>query len=137
MLFRSIICVAEGAKPVDGEMTVERIVKDSPDPIRLGGIGHKLARELEDATGIETRGTVLGYVQRGGSPTADDRTLATQLGYHASRMIVERRFGRMVAVRCGGISDVALEDVANRIRTIPLDHSLLLAARGVGTSFGD
>ncbi len=133
----SIVCVAEGAKPVDGEMTVERIVKDSPDPIRLGGIGHKLARELEDATGIESRATVLGYVQRGGSPTADDRTLATQLGYHAAQLIMERRFGRMVAVQGSSIGDVLLEEVANRIRTVPLDHSLLLAAKAVGTCFGE
>lgn len=133
----SIICVAEGAKPIDGEMTVERVVKDSPDPIRLGGIGHKLARQLEDSTGIESRATVLGYVQRGGSPTADDRTLATQFGYRAAQLVVERNFGRMVAMRSGEISDVPLEDVANRIRTVPLDHSLLLAAKAVGTCFGE
>lgn len=64
----SIITVAEGAKPIGGQLTIARMVKESFEPIRLGGIGEKLAREIEERTGIESRCTVLGYLQRGGSP---------------------------------------------------------------------
>jgi 6-phosphofructokinase 1 len=75
--------VAEGSKPVGGDITVARMVKGSFEPIRLGGVGEKLVREIEDKTGIESRCTVLGYLQRGGSPTAFDRVLSTRYGVAA------------------------------------------------------
>jgi phosphofructokinase-like protein len=74
----SIIAVAEGAKPRGGERVISRIVSDSPDKIRLGGIAIKLGNQIEDATGLETRATILGHLQRGGSPTPFDRILATR-----------------------------------------------------------
>ena len=133
----SIICVAEGARPKGGQMTVARVVEDSPDPVRLGGIGHKLAHEIEDFTGIECRATVLGYVQRGGTPCARDRTLATKFGYRAAELIMARRFGRLVVQRGRRIGDVEIHRIAGRIKKVPRRHQLVLAARAVGTSFGD
>jgi ATP-dependent phosphofructokinase / diphosphate-dependent phosphofructokinase len=133
----SIICVGEGAKPVGGKMTVARMIKDSPDPIRLGGIGHKLADEIEALSGIECRATVLGYVQRGGTPCARDRTLATKFGHHAAELIVAGKFGRLVVYRNGRIDSVELDRVAGKIKTVRRNHRLVTAARAVGTCFGD
>ena len=81
----SIIVVAEGAKPIGGELSVARVVEGSFEPLRLGGAGEKLVREIEERTGIESRCTVLGYLQRGGSPTAFDRVLSTRYGVAAAR----------------------------------------------------
>jgi 6-phosphofructokinase 1 len=133
----SIICVAEGAAPQGGRMTVDRVVVDSPDPIRLGGIAHKLAREIEDSIRVECRATVLGYVQRGGTPCSFDRSLATQYGYRAVELIMAGRFGRMAVYHNGRIGDVPMSRVAGRLKKVPLDHILIRAARAVGTSFGD
>jgi 6-phosphofructokinase 1 len=133
----SIVCVAEGATPRGGEMTVARVIKDSPDPIRLGGIGHKLARQIEDHTHLESRATVLGYVQRGGSPCAADRILATRLGHHAAELIVHRSFGQLVVLRNGKIRSVPLEKIAGRIKKVPARGEVVQSARAVGTCFGD
>ena len=133
----TIICVAEGARPKGGQMVVKRRVKASPDPIRLGGIGKVLAIDVEAETAIESRVTVLGYLQRGGTPSAFDRVFATQLGHHAARLLVARRFGRMVAYKAGRITDVSLATVAGKTRKVPVRHPLIAAARTVGTSFGD
>jgi len=133
----SIVCVAEGARPRGGQMTVARVVEDSPDPVRLGGIGHKLAAQIEDLTGIECRATVLGYVQRGGTPCARDRTLATKFGYRAAELVVARRFGRLVVLHNGRVGDVDIASIAGRIKKVSRRHTLVLAARAVGTSFGD
>ena len=133
----SIVVIAEGAKAVGGEVVVKRIVTDSSDPVRLGGVGFVLGSELERLTGNETRTVVLGHLQRGGSPTAYDRVLATQLGAEAVNLIVRGEFGRMAAVRGGEITSCPLETVSGGPRLIPLDHPLIAAARGLGTSFGD
>jgi len=132
----SIVCVAEGAKPRGGTMTVERVVADSPDPIRLGGIGHKVAREIEDLTGLESRATVLGYVQRGGTPCAFDRTLATAYGHHATELVCGRRFGRLVVMRRGRITSVPIQSIAGRVKKVPRNYPLLRAAQAVNTCFG-
>jgi len=133
----SIVCVAEGAKPRGGQVTVARVVEDSPDQIRLGGIGYKLAVQLEDLTGIECRATVLGYVQRGGTPCPFDRVFATSLGHRAAQLAAAGRWGRMASWRRGRLTDVAIEDVAGGSRTVPLREPLLAVARAVGTSFGE
>ena len=133
----SIVVVAEGAKPRGGELTVSAIDKTRHDAVRLGGVAHVLATEIERATGLEARVTVLGHVQRGGTPTAFDRVLSTRFGAHAARLVVEERFGRMVALRGGEIVDVAIQDVAGKVRTVALSHPLIAAARSVGTCFGD
>lgn len=133
----TIICISEGAKPKGGEQVVARRDPTSPDPIRLGGIGEQLAHDIEKIAGVETRCTVLGHVQRGGTPCAADRVLATQFGHHAVNLVHAGRFNRLV-VRAGGrISDADLLSAANKQRLIPEDDPLLLAARAMDTSFGD
>jgi len=133
----SIVVVAEGAKPKGGDVVVKRMVEKSADPVRLGGVGFVLQDQLERSTGSETRTVVLGHLQRGGSPTAADRVLATGLGAKAVDLIVHREFGQMVAVKDGRITAVHLEVAAGGPRTVPLDHPLIAAARSIGTSFGD
>lgn len=133
----SIVIVAEGAKPKGGDVVVQRIVKESTDPIRLGGVGFVIGKELEEITGIETRTVVIGHVQRGGSPTAIDRILATQLGTKACELIEKKDFGKMVGIRGGELISVPLADVAKGARTVPLDNELIRSARAIGVSFGD
>ncbi|SHI72026.1 6-phosphofructokinase [Desulfofundulus thermosubterraneus] len=133
----SIIVVAEGAKPVDGELVVQKRVEDSFDPIRLGGIGHVVAQQVEEATGKETRVTILGHLQRGGSPTAFDRILATRYGTGAVRLVMEGRFGHMVCLRGTTIDAVPLTEATGQIRSVPLDSDLLLSARQLGICLGD
>ncbi len=132
----SIIAVSEGAKPKGGQMSVSRVVADSPDSIRLGGIALKLGAEIEDRTGLETRATVLGHLQRGGSPTANDRVLATRFGVAAAEAVATGHFNQMVALRGADIVTVPIAEVGGRTRTVPLDHPLLEVARSVGTSLG-
>jgi 6-phosphofructokinase 1 len=133
----SLVVVAEGAKPKGGDIVVKRIVEKSADPVRLGGVGFVLQDQVERATGMEARTVVLGHLQRGGSPTATDRVLATQLGSKAVELIVRRQYGQMAAVKDGRITSVPLEVAAGGTRTVPLDHPLIAAARSIGTSFGD
>ncbi|NOX97819.1 MAG: 6-phosphofructokinase [Nitrospirae bacterium] len=132
----SIIAVAEGAKPKGGELVVSRIVKDSPEKIRLGGVGIKLANDIEDRTGLETRATVLGHLQRGGTPTAFDRILATRYGVGAADLIANGQFDRMVALQGRDIVSVPVTEVGGRSRKVPLDSPLLSIAEAVGSSLG-
>jgi 6-phosphofructokinase 1 len=133
----SIVVVAEGAKPKGGDIVIQRIVKESADPVRLGGIGFVLGEQIEKMTGIQTRTVVMGHLQRGGSPTAFDRVLATSLGTKAVNMIQNKQFGYMVGLKGTKLVEVPLEKVAKGPRTIPRNHRLIRSARGVGTSFGD
>ena len=133
----SIICVAEGARPEGGKMVVRRRVEGSPDPVRLGGIGRLVTGTIEQNTGIVSRATILGYVQRGGSPCPFDRVFATSLGYKAAQLVADGNWGRMASWQNGRLTDVAIEDVAGSSRTVPLDDPLLAVARSVGTSFGE
>jgi phosphofructokinase-like protein len=133
----SIVVVAEGAKPKGGDIVIQRIVKESTDPIRLGGIGFVLGEQIEKMTGIETRTVVMGHLQRGGTPTAFDRVLATRLGTKAVDMIESKKCGYMVGVKGDSLAEVPLEEVAKGPRTVPLAHPLIEAARSLGTCFGD
>lgn len=133
----SIIVVAEGAKPVGGDVVIQKLVEDSPDPIRLGGIGQVVAREVESLTGKESRVTVLGHLQRGGSPTAFDRILSTRYGIAAVNYLMEGRYGQMVCLKGPEIDTVPLEEAMQGQRKVPLDNELLRAARQLGISFGD
>lgn len=133
----SIVACAEGARPRGGEQVVARRDPRSADPIRLGGVGHRVAEEIEERTGIETRTTVLGHVQRGGPPVAADRVLATQFGYHALELAMEGAVNRMVVMQQGRITDVDLLHAANRQRLVPTDDPLIDVARSVRTCFGD
>ncbi len=133
----SIICVAEGAFAKGGKQTVARVDPTSADPIRLGGVGQLVASQIEKITGIESRTTVLGYVQRGGSPVPTDRLLATQFGAAAVELIVRQKTGRLVVMKSGNISDINLTEVAGKQRKIPLDSPLLNVARDMGTCLGE
>ncbi len=133
----SIIVVAEGAKPEGGEQVIQQMVPDSPDPIRLGGIGKLVGNQVELATGFETRVTVLGHVQRGGSPTAFDRILATKYGVGAIELIEENQFGRMVCLRGSEIESVTIDAAVGKLKLVPTDSELVEIARRVGMSFGD
>jgi 6-phosphofructokinase 1 len=133
----SIVVVSEGAKPKGGEVVVQKIVKNSPEQVRLGGISFVLGHQIERVTGIETRQVVLGHLQRGGSPTPTDRVLATRLGTKAVELIETGQFGYMAAVRGNDIEAVKLEEIAKGPRNIPLKHPLIVTARSVGTCFGD
>ena len=132
----TIIAVAEGAKPKGGEQVVEQRVEDSPDPIRLGGISKWIEHELQPNVDSEVRTTILGHMQRGGTPTAYDRNLSTLYGAHAAALVAEEKFGRMVALQNGELTSVPLETVAGDMRTVPHDAPMLAAADAVGTSFG-
>jgi len=133
----TVICIGEGAKVSGGAMTVQRRLADSPDPVRLGGVAHVLCDQLQPLLRSEVRATVLGHVQRGGSPTPFDRVLATQFGNQAAQLVMEGRYNRMVTLDGGRLGCVALADVAHQHRSVPLDHPLLQAARQIGVSLGE
>lgn len=133
----SIIVVAEGAKPKDGDVVVKRVVRESFESIRLGGVSFVVGAQIEKMSRIETRAVVMGHLQRGGSPTPFDRVLATQLGTRAMDFVNEGAFGHMVAVRNNEFVKAALRDVAKGKRLVPRDHPLVESARSVGTSFGE
>ena len=133
----TIIVVAEGVKPPEGDYVIRRRVKESHEQLRLGGIGVWLAQTLEEMTCLACRATVLGHLQRGGSPTAFDRVLATCLGTHAMAQAAAGNMGVMVALRGARMDAVPLAKVAGRQRLVEADSPVVKAARAVGTSFGD
>lgn len=133
----SIIVVAEGAKPKGGKMVISKIVKDSAEQIRLGGIGTKLANDIEKCTGLETRATILGHVQRGGTPTAFDRILATKFGVEAVNLISRKEFGKMVSIHGNTIISVKIDSAIGHLRKVSPDCQLISFARSFGISFGD
>ena len=97
----------------------------------------RLARQLEELTGLESRVTILGHLQRGGIPSAGDRLLATRLGTSCANMINENVYGVMIATRGEGCKPVPLKDVAGKIKMVPLDHPWIKSALHVGTSLGE
>jgi phosphofructokinase-like protein len=133
----SIVCVAEGARPEGGEAVLMGKDIKRTDPIRFGGIGDVVGRRIEEETGLETRVTVLGHLQRGGSPSSFDRMLGTRFGAMALQTASRGEFDCMVSLRGREVVIVRLEDAIKRLRLVPPDHQLILAARAVGTSFGD
>jgi len=115
----SIVVVAEGAMPKEGTMTLtEAGTTDEFGHVRLGGIGNNLAVEVEERTGYETRVTILGHVQRGGTPTAFDRVLATRFGIGAIHAVDQGAWGKMVALRCGEIVRVPLDEATGTLKTV-------------------
>ena len=133
----SIICISEGARAKGGKQVISRIDPTSPDPVRLGGIGQKLSNDIETATGIETRTITLGHVQRGGTPVAADRVLATEFGGKALELLVAGERSRLVVMKGRTVTHIPLEETEGKQRLIPLDHPLIRFARDVGTCFGD
>ena len=150
----SIVVVSEGARPKDGEMVVKEVLDEGEglDNIRLGGIGEKVAHDLEKLTGLDARNTVLGYVQRGGTPTAFDRVLATKYGSKAMELAIEGKFGTLVTLQNGRLGYVMLEEVigenkeigarsggteSTNIKTVSMDDDLIRVARNLDICLGD
>ena len=132
----SIVVASEGSRPKGGKMIVRKIIKDSTDPVRLGGIGNKLANDIEKITGLEARVTVLGHLQRGGEPTPFDRMLATRFGVEACELVAKGIFGKVVVLKAGQVKKVDLKEAVGDIKRVGLNDPVIKAARSVGTSFG-
>jgi ATP-dependent phosphofructokinase / diphosphate-dependent phosphofructokinase len=131
----TIIVAAEGAQEVEGQaMYVDK--GDRASAARLGGLGHHLAAELSERTGKEARCVVLGHLQRGGSPNAFDRMLATNFGSSAVRALARGKHGVMVALQAANIRTVPLEEAVANLKTVPPESQLVRCARDVGISFG-
>ena len=150
----SIVVVAEGAKPKDGEMVVQNVRNNGTgvDNTKLGGIGQVVAKQLEELTGLEARNTTLGYMQRGGTPTAFDRVLSTKYGSKAMELALEGKFGTLTVIKNGKLDSVSLEEVVGRntkigavsgnteesnLRKVGMDDDLVKTARNVGINLGD
>lgn len=132
----SIIVAAEGAKALGGKMVFSKRLDHSPDPIRLGGIAEKLSDDINAVTGLECRAVILGHVQRGGTPTAFDRVLATTFGFGAIDFLMRGVKNHLVVKKDGKISSVPLSRIAGKVRTVPKNHPIVRAAKAVNTSFG-
>ncbi len=128
--------VAEGARTEGGQLVVARQVSDASDPVRLGGIAALVGNQIEDMTGIESRFTILGHVQRGGSPTPYDRILATRFGYHAVAAAVNGEFGCLVGLRGNEIKTTPILEAIAEPRRVKPESDLVKTAMAVGTSFG-
>lgn len=131
----SIVVVAEGAKPVGGEMAV--LEKDcSGYVMRLAGIGNSVGEAIKDHTGMDVRVTVLGHLQRGGSPCAFDRILATRYGVKAVELAAEGKFGQMVSYKPPAITSVPIEKAIRKMKLVDPEGQLVKAAESIGVSFG-
>ena len=150
----SIVVVAEGAMPKGGTISVSKVRDNGQgvDNTKLGGAGQRVAEELEKLTGLEARCTVLGYMQRGGTPTAFDRVLSTKYGSKAMNLAMEGKFNVLTVIKNGKLDSVPLEDVVgnntkigavsgntaeSNIRKVTLDHDLVKTARNIGICLGD
>ncbi|MFH0799662.1 MAG: ATP-dependent 6-phosphofructokinase [Pseudomonadota bacterium] len=133
----SIVVVAEGAHEKGKGLVVRQKIEGSPDPLRLGGIGAAVSNAIEDKTGISSRIVVLGHLQRGGTPTAFDRLLATDFGIMAVSVLKDGKSGRMVAMKGGEVTDVPIASAITKLKTVPKNHPLVLAAKSMGTVLGD
>ncbi|MFG1695800.1 6-phosphofructokinase [Nonomuraea sp. NPDC049309] len=120
--YSPIIVVAEGAHPIEGQMALQTSTLDAFGHVRLGGIGEVLAKEIEKRTGKEARTTVLGHIQRGGTPTAYDRVLATRFGLQAIDAVHEGDYGKMVALRGTDIIRVGLDEATAELKTVPVER---------------
>ena len=150
----SIVVVAEGAKPKGGDLSIKNIRNNGEgvDNTKLGGVGERVARELEKLTGLEARCTVLGYMQRGGTPTAFDRVLSTKYGSKAMELALEEKFNVLTVIKDGKLNSVPLEDVVgnntkigavsgntpeSNLRKVTMDDELVKTARAIGINIGD
>jgi 6-phosphofructokinase 1 len=133
----SIVCAAEGATPLGGEVTMKTVPSGSKRQPKLGGIGDRLAQEIAKRTGKETRALALGHLQRGGAPTAYDRLISLRFGAAAVRCVADRKFGCMVALDPPHVLAVPLDEAVREVKTVPTDSDIIATARALGTSFGD
>ena len=131
----AIVVAAEGAKPLGGEVTVR--AREAGRAERLGGVGERIAEELQQRTGMESRAVVLGHLLRGGSPTAMDRNLGLMFGAAAVRALAEGRNGVMVALNPPHINYVPLKQAVAKMKTVPPDSNGIVTARALEISFGD
>jgi len=139
----SVICIGEGAKARGESATLQaatwplaEAAHQASAPLRLGGVAHRLSQQLQPLLQAEVRATVLGHVQRGGSPTPFDRVLATLYGNQAAQLLLQGHFGRMVTLSGGQLGQIALAEVAQQQRTVPPGHPLLQAAQQIGVCLG-
>ena len=150
----SVVVVAEGAKPKGGEMVIQNVRDNGAgvDNTKLGGVGQVVAKQLEKITGLEARNTTLGYMQRGGTPTAFDRVLSTKYGSKAMELALEGKFGTLTVIKNGKLDSVSLEDVVgnntkigavsgnteeSNLRKITMEDDLVKTARNIGINLGD
>lgn len=133
----TIIVVTEGACELGGAPVIGKVVSDSPDPIRFGGIASKIARDLEPHIGNEVRSCKLGHIQRGGEPTAYDRVLSIRYAVKAVELIEQDKFGQMVCLKDGVMDSVSLEEVIGHNKYVSEDHELVKAAKALGISFAN
>ena len=133
----SIVACAEGAVSVEDKVLDEEASRKKKENSLYPTVSYAIAAQLEKLTGQETRVTVPGHYQRGGPPCPYDRVLATQFGAKAAELIVKKKYGRMVAIQKGKITDIPLEDAASKTKFLPTDHPLIQVARDIGISFGD
>lgn len=132
----SLVVVAEGALSESESFLHKKEFKKNRKEM-IGSIGYRVARELETATGLESRVSVLGYLQRGGIPSPYDRVLATEFGVKAAHMLAVGDFGKMVAKKGDIFTGVPLNEVAGKVKSVPLNHPALISGRDVDTCFGD
>ena len=132
----SVIVTSEGAKPLGGGVTVLEDKKEPGRLERLGGVGNKIGAQITELTGVETRVTVLGHLQRGGTPSAFDRILSTRFGVAAVELIAQERFGRMVCYRDYRIESVKIEEAVGAFKAVDPDGQLVRTAEAIGISFG-
>ena len=150
----SVVVVAEGAKPLGGDISVKSVRNNGKgvDNNKLGGAGERVAEALQELTGLEARCTVLGYMQRGGTPTAFDRVLSTKYGAKAMELALEEKFNVLTVIKDGKLDSVPLECVVgnnkevgavsgntpeSNIRRVTMDHDLVKTARNIGINLGD
>ena len=133
----AIVVAAEGAKPIGGDVVVSKVVENSPDPIRLGGIGEVVAGQLESLVGLEARATILGHVQRGGTPTANDRILSTRYGSYAVELLMQGKFGNMVTLDGNKLSCDSLENVIGQNKSVEESSYWIQTARSIKMCLGD
>ena len=133
----SIVVVSEGAALPGGEQVYQKEVWDNPLLNKLGGVAEVVGREIEHRSGLETRVTVLGHLQRGGAPTPFDRNLGTRFGVKAAELAVSGDYGRMACLCSGAIDSVPLESAIAELKRVKSEGELVRAAKSVGTSFGD
>ncbi len=150
----SIVVVAEGAMPKGGDITIEGMRDNGKgvDNTKLGGVGDRVAKQLQELTGLEARNTTLGYMQRGGTPTSFDRVLSTKYGSKAMELAIEGKFGVLAVLKNGKLDSVSLEDVVgnnkeigavsgntaeSNLRKVTMDDDLVKTARNIGICLGD
>ena len=132
----SIVVVAEGAKPLGGELTT-LAPKQAGEEVRLGGVCERIAAELAPLTGKDIRTVTLGHLQRGGGPTAHDRLLALRFGAAAVRLVARHKFSVMVALDPPKIKAIALSAAIARLKIVPLDGDAIATARDLGVCLGE